>query len=231
MHFLASAAVPLFYSSTALAASCSTFTQSGQPYTQPSVRTQIISKGVVCDVETTARGCPVPYGGWVTDERTLNITVADPDSIFERISDTVNFTFNRTVTEWIGSQDAANPDTAYIKNGTAIYEGYTSAHRCVSGTLSGCDDSELEDTAFEACTPYSNTGNPVSGIIAPITSDRSVVAALTCNPANTTEAKNGNNSNSCTGTEDQTGVGVADGLRGGSLVLLIAAMSVAVIGL
>ncbi|KAI5236761.1 hypothetical protein E4T43_08415 [Aureobasidium subglaciale] len=231
MHFPASAAVSLFFSSTALAASCSSFTQSGQPYTQPSLRTQIISKGVVCDVETTARGCPVPFGGWVTDERTLNITVADPDSIFERISDTVNFTFNKTVTEWIGSTDAANPDTAYIKNGTAIYEGFTSAHRCVSGTLSGCADSALEDTAIEACTPYSNTGGSLFGTIGPITSDRSAVAALTCNPANTTEAKNGNNSNSCTGTEDQTGMSVANGLRGGSLVLLISAFFVAIIGI
>ncbi|KAI5195651.1 hypothetical protein AUEXF2481DRAFT_6964 [Aureobasidium subglaciale EXF-2481] len=228
MHLLTVASVFLLFASTTLAASCSSFAQSGQAYTQPSIRTQIISKGLLCN--STASDCRVPIGGYVTDERTLNITVDSPDSIFELISDTVNIAFNETaVTTRVGDTGPNGvPQTWPVQNGTAGYVGFTANQRCVSGVLSGCEDAPLNNTAVEACTPILGVGDQLSGTIATITSDS---VGLTCNPANTTKAKNGNNSNSCTGTEDQTGMGVADGLKGGSLVLLLSALFVAIIGI
>jgi hypothetical protein len=226
MHFLTPAAIGFALSSTLVsAASCSSYTPSGERYTQPGIRTIIISKGVVCDTN-----CRVDIGGYVTDTRTLNITVDSPDSIYQRITDTVDLKFNKTVTEWVGGMSSSTaPQTWPIANGTAGYVGFTVNHRCTSGKLSGCDTSALEDVYVEACTPVFEAGG-LSGTIAAITTDRSNAQALTCNPANTTAAKNGNNSNSCSAADSQPGTGAAARLGDVSMALLVGSLAIAVFG-
>jgi hypothetical protein len=229
MHFLTSTAIGFALSSTlASAASCSSYTPSEDPYTQPALRTFIISKGVVCDSPTSP--CRVDIGGYVTDTRTLNLTIDSPDPIYQRISSTVNFGFNETVTQWVGGMSSpTEPQTWLINNGTAGYVGFTVNHRCTAGKLSGCDDSALENVYVEACTPYIVAGE-LSGTPTAIASDRNVVEALTCNPANTTAAKNGNNSNTCSAADSQTGAGDVVRLGDVSMALLVGSLVVAVFG-
>jgi hypothetical protein len=224
MHFPTFTAIGFTLSSNlAYAASCSSFTPSGAPYTTEGIRTTIISKGVLC--YSTTGPCRVDVGGYVTDGRSLNITVDSPDSIYQRISDVVEFTFNDTVTRWVGlSSSPTEPQTWQINNGTAGYVGFTANHRCTAGKLSGCDTSALEDVYVEACTPYM-VANELSGTIAAIATDRSTAEAVTCNPANTTAAKDGNFSNSCSAA-----TGAAAGLGDVSMTLLVGSLAIAVFG-
>lgn len=214
-------------SALASATSCSSYTPSGQAYSQPALRTFIISKGVTCDSTTTP--CRVDIGGYVSDGRTLNLTVSDPEDLYKTISAAVDFTFNETTTQFVGGNpDIAHPSTWQIANGTAGYVGWTANHRCTAGKLSGCDDQALEGVDVEACTPYPQAGE-LSGTIAAIGTDRdTAVALVNCNPANTTEAKQGNYSSSC-GTEDEK-TGDASGTKHASMVLLLGALGVACFG-
>ncbi|KAI4739638.1 hypothetical protein E4T50_09916 [Aureobasidium sp. EXF-12298] len=227
MHFLTHTAISIALASTSVfAASCKTYTPAGQPYTQPSDRTFIVSKGIVC--ESTTGDCRVPIGGYVTDTRTLNVTIASPDSIYDLIGDT----FNDTITTWVGgeSNTAGDPIDWPIQNGTSGYVGFTANHRCTSGTLSDCDESAIEDVHVEACTPYDLADISISGTFAAIATDGSTLDKLTCNPANTTAAKNGNNPNNCTDASSQLPVGDASRFAGVSLMLLVGSLMVATFG-
>lgn len=230
MHSSRPAAILFLLSPSAFAASCSSFTPSQDPYSQPATNTFIISKGVICDSTTDV--CQVPIGGYVTDGRTLNITTDSEDSIYQRIADTVGFSFNESITTWWGSLNVSEPDTWPIENGTSGYVGWTAIHRCTSGQLSGCDASTVEGIHVEACTPFPPGGDvELSGTTAAITTDRSTAEALTCNPANTTAAQNGNYSNSCSTADMQPEEGAASGLGGVSLVLLFGSLLVAFVGI
>ncbi|CAD0111459.1 unnamed protein product [Aureobasidium uvarum] len=190
--------------------------------------TFIVSKGVTCD--STTGDCRVPIGGYVTDTRSLNITISSPDSIYDRIGETVNFKFNDTITAWVGGASSpGSPQTWAITNGTSGYVGFTPNHRCAAGTLTGCDDAAVEGIEVEACSPYS-TADGLSGTFAAIVLDRSSVEAFTCNPANTTAAKDGNNSNSCSAADSQPDTGDATRLGSVSMMLLVSALGVAVLG-
>jgi hypothetical protein len=87
------------------------------------------------------------------------------------------------------------------------------------------DTAALENVDVEACTPYLLAGE-LSGSVGAIVTDRSSALAVTCNPANTTAAKNGNNSNSCDAAE----TGDAETLGGVSMILLVGSLVVAVFG-
>lgn len=76
---------------------------------------------------------------------------------------------------------------------------------------------------MEACTPVFEAGG-LSGTIAAIATDRSTALAVTCNPANTTAAKNGNNSISCDAAE----TGDAASLGDVSMALLVGSLIFAV---
>ncbi|KAH0276768.1 hypothetical protein KCU91_g3647, partial [Aureobasidium melanogenum] len=231
MHFFTHTAISIALASTSVcASSCQTYTQSGQPYTQPSDRTFIVSKGVVC--ESTTGDCRVPIGGYVTDTRTLNVTIASPDSIYDLIGSTVGFKLNKTVTSWVGgeSDPQGDPQDWPIANGTSGYVGFTANHRCTSGVMSGCDDSAIEGVHVEACSPYSLADESISGTFAAITTDGSTLDALTCSPANTTAAKNGNNPSNCTDASSQIPVGDASCLGGVSMILLVGSLMVATFG-
>lgn len=167
----------------------------------------------------------------MTDTRTLNVTIASPGPIYDRIGDVVGFKFNDTITTWVGgaSDSAGDPQLWPIQNGAAGYVGFTANHRCTAGTLSGCDDSALDGVDVEACSPLSFDSS-ISGTFQAIVSDRSSVEALTCNPANTTAAKNGNNSNTCSDASSQLPVGDASRFGGVSTILLVGSLGVAVLG-
>ncbi|THV89796.1 hypothetical protein D6D26_09643 [Aureobasidium pullulans] len=198
MHSSTPAAILFLLSPSAFAASCSSFTPSQDPYSQPASNTFIISK----------------------------------DSIYQRIADTVGFSFNESITTWWGSLNVSEPDTWPIQNGTSGYVGWTAIHRCTSGQLSGCDASTVEGIHVEACTPFPPGGDvELSGTTAAITTDRSTAEALTCNPANTTAAQNGNYSTSCSTADSQPEEGAAGGLGGVSLVLLFGSLLVAFVGI
>ena len=230
MHFLITtlSALALLTSSLATADSCSTYTPSGFPYTRPIDRTQIISKGIVC--ESTTTDCLVDIGGYVTNTRTLNVSVSDLDPLFSLISNVVGFGFNDTVTQFIRENpDLQHPQTWPIPNGTAGYVGWTGHVRCTAGKLSGCDgdDEALEDVQVEACTPYASTTGVLSGSTHEISTNDAAARAIVCNPANTTRAKEGNNTNSCTTEDEKTG----DAVKGqASMVLLVMALGLAVFG-
>lgn len=229
MHFHTSTLVTIALSSAALtsATSCSSYTPSNQAYSQPGLRTFIISKGIVCESTTTP--CRIDIGGYVSDGRTLNISVSDPEDLYRTISAAVDFAFNETVTEFVGGNpDIAHPSTWSIPNGTAGYAGWTANHRCTTGQLSGCDDAEIEGAFVEACTPYPQEGE-LSGTIAAIGTDRETALALaSCNPANTTAAKEGNNTNSCSSEDEKTGD--ASRTQQASMVLLVCALGIASVG-
>ncbi|CAD0092401.1 unnamed protein product [Aureobasidium mustum] len=228
MHFLTHTAISIALTSTSVfAASCETYTPAGEPYTQPADRTFIVSKGEVC--ESTTGDCRIPIGGYVTEGRTLNVTIASPGPIYDLISDTVRFVFNDTATTWVGGPSPGEPQEWPIQNGTAAYVGFTANHRCTSGTLSGCDDSAIEGAAVEACSPYT-IADGLSGTFHAIVSDRSSVEALTCNPANTTAAKNGNNPSNCSDASSQLPIGDASRFGGVSTILLVGSLGVAVFG-
>ena len=77
----------------------------------------------------------------------------------------------------------------------------------------------------EGCTPILE-GGELSGTISAIATDRSTALAVTCNPANTTASKNGNNSNTCDAAE----TGDAARLGDVSMVLFVGSLVVAVFG-
>ncbi|KAK5999440.1 hypothetical protein QM012_005441 [Aureobasidium pullulans] len=228
MQFSTHTALTIALASTSvLATSCKTYNPSREPYTQPADRTFVVSKGVVC--ESTTTDCRVPIGGYVTDGRTLNVSIASPGPIYDLIGSTVGYKFNDTITTWVGGESGPGiPQDWPIENGTSAYVGFTANHRCTSGTLSGCDDSSIDNTAVEACSPYDPVD--ISGTFQAIVSDRSAVEALTCNPANTTAAKNGNNSNTCSDTSSQIPISGASRVDGLSTLLLVGSLVVTAFG-
>lgn len=125
---------------------------------------------------------------------------------------------------------AGDPQDWPIQNGTSAYVGFTANHRCTTGILSGCDDSAIEGVYVEACSPINSIGGQISGTFATIVSDRSMVESLTCNPANTTAAKNGNNSNTCSDASSQIPVSDASRLGGVFTMLFVGSLGVAVLG-
>lgn len=168
----------------------------------------------------------------MTDGRTLNITIPSPGPIYDTISSVVGFKFNDTATKWVGgeSDSRGDPQEWPIQNGTAAYVGFTANHRCSAGTLSDCDDSSIDNVAVEACTPYSIIDDSFDGTFGAVVSDASTVDALKCNPANTTAAKNGNNSLTCSDTSSQLPVGDASHVGGVSMMLLVGSLMVATFG-
>jgi hypothetical protein len=73
MHYFLSTIVIALLSSPVSTTSCSAFDASNDPYTQPALRTSIISQGLTCN--SKSGDCRVPIGGYVTDRRTLNVTM------------------------------------------------------------------------------------------------------------------------------------------------------------
>ncbi|KAH0349194.1 hypothetical protein KCU81_g3054, partial [Aureobasidium melanogenum] len=212
-----------------LAQSCSGFnvttSYADLTYTSLSSRSYIISEGVSCPA---AQNCSVDIGGYVTDGRTLNISDdASADSIYDTISKVVNLQFNETQTYPV----ALNHGPWTIKNGTDGYVVFTPNTRCATGRLSGCQGNNLEGQIVSACALEGEKyGDGLSGVINEVVTDRETVANLTCNPSNTTQAKNGNytGGRGCTGTQDETGA--AGTVGGASLALLSVSMLVAFVG-
>ncbi|KAG9951577.1 hypothetical protein KCU85_g2510, partial [Aureobasidium melanogenum] len=212
-----------------LAQSCSGFnvttSYADLTYTSLSSRSYIISKGVSCPA---AQNCSVDIGGYVTDGRTLNISDdASADSIYKTISKVVNLQFNETQTYPV----ALNHGPWTIENGTDGYVVFTPNTRCATGRLSGCQGNNLEGQIVTACALEGEKyGDGLSGVINEVVTDRETVANLTCNPSNTTQAKNGNytGGRGCTGIQDETGA--AGTVGGASLALLSVSMLVAFVG-
>ena len=72
-------------------------------------------------------------------------------------------------------------------------------------------------------------GDGLSGLTSQVTTDREIAESLTCNPSNSTQAKNGNYTRSCVDAEEVTGVG--NKLGRVSLTLLATSLLVAFVGL
>ncbi|KAK6001153.1 hypothetical protein QM012_003236 [Aureobasidium pullulans] len=211
----------------ALAQSCSGFNATNGPNgpTYTSVDgSRIISKGANCP---STKDCEVEYGGYVTAGRTINISDSSyADSVFKTISSAVHLEFTEVDTYPVSN------GTMGFQNGASGYVVFTPYTICTTGRLSGCDADELNGEIVQACTPdLSTLGGRISGRIGPVTIVGDDLKWLTCNPANTTQAKNGNASNSCTGTEDETDhTGTASGLGEVSLLLLSGSLLVAFVG-
>jgi hypothetical protein len=213
----------------ALAQSCSGFNvttnYSDLTYTSIGGRSYIISKGVACP---STQNCSLDIGGWVTDGRTLNISdQASASSIYETISKVVDLKFNETQTY----QVATNHGPWTVANGTDAYVVFTPYTTCATGRLSGCQGNDLEGQTVTACALDGvKYGDGLSGVINQVTTDRETVEGLTCNPSNTTQAKNGNYTGSagCNVTEDATGAGST--LSNASLALLATSLLVAFVG-
>ncbi|KAH0011710.1 hypothetical protein KCU78_g9949, partial [Aureobasidium melanogenum] len=212
-------------SQQALASSCSEFTVinrfNGSTYTSTD-GSRVISKGANCPSTDT---CTVPYGGYVTTGRTLNIS--DPsyaDSVYKTISSAIDLEFIEAKTYPISN------GTQKFENGASGYVIYTPYTICTTGRLSGCDADELNGEIVEACTPDLRNGT-IIGDIGPVISVGGGLEKLTCNPSNTTQAKNGNYSASCTGSEDEADhTGTASALGEVSLLLLSSSLLAAFVG-
>jgi hypothetical protein len=213
----------------ALAQSCSGFNvttnYSDLTYTSIGGRSYIISKGVACP---STQNCSLDICGWVTDGRTLNISdQASANSIYDTISKVVDLPFNETQTY----QVATNRGAYTITNGTNAYVAFTPYTICATGRLSGCQGNDLEGQTVTACTLDGvKYGDGLNGAINQVVTDRESVERLTCNPSNTTQAKNGNYTGSagCDVTEDATSTGSTVG--GISLALLATTLFVAFVG-
>ncbi|KEQ73367.1 hypothetical protein M436DRAFT_63677 [Aureobasidium namibiae CBS 147.97] len=210
----------------ALAQSCSGFNvttdYSDSTYTSIS-RSFIISKGITCP---SSQNCSLDTGGWVTDGRTLNISdQASAKSIYETISKVVDLDFKEPQTYEVTTiQDAFK-----IGNSTSAYVVFTPYTICATGILSDCEGNDLEGQTVEACTlDNAENGDRLNGLTNSVVTDREIAGSLTCNPSNTTQAKNGNYTGSCTGAEDATGAGST--LGGVSLALLATSLLVAFVG-
>lgn len=213
----------VYTNSVQLRSSCSNFTAADESYTKPADQTFIVSRRIT---STGSGYCYLPVVGYVTDSRTLNITTDSASSIYSTITDTTNITFSKSFTGNITSQDWP------IRNGTSGYVGFTPIHRCITGKLSGCSDDSLDDVVIEACTPYSLTDVKDSegflsmhGTLSEVTTSKEEADALTCDPANTIDAKSGITSTNCSAAATSTAA-TSDGFRsivsGYGLVIAIA---------
>ncbi|KAH0342757.1 hypothetical protein KCU81_g5458, partial [Aureobasidium melanogenum] len=218
-------ALVLASSQHALAKSCSQFEVinrfNDSTYTATD-GSRVISKGANCP---PTDGCSVPYGGYVTTGRTLNIS--DPsyaDSVYKTISSAVDLEFVEAKTYPVSN------GTEKFENGASGYVIFTPYTICTTGTLSSCDADGLYGEIVEACTPDLRDGK-ITGDIGPVISVGGGLEKLTCNPSNTTQAKNGNYSASCTGSDAEADhTGTANPLGGVSLLLLSGSLLVAFIG-
>ncbi|KAI4743705.1 hypothetical protein E4T50_05903 [Aureobasidium sp. EXF-12298] len=212
------------------AATCSNFTIVGaNNYTKPSSMTFAVSQGVVCN---GTADCSVPVGGYVQDRRTTNLTDPVLDWAFQLISNATGFPFNATL---VG---AVENTTYTINAGSSGYVGFTPTYRCTQGTFSGCENKDLNGMPVEACTPFGWEEGMINGTLAAIATSPETALALVCNPANTSLASSGNNTNFCINpTNSSSGNTTAPDLRAGAAmsssvgtVLLSVALMVAMIG-
>jgi len=212
------------------AATCSNFTIVGENnYTKPSSMTFAVSQGVVC---SGTSDCSVPVGGIVTDHRTTNLTDSTMDWAYPLISNATGFLFNTTL---VG---AVENTTYTINAGSSGYIGFTPTYRCTQGTFSGCENKDLDGTPVEACTPFGWETGTINGTLAAIATSPETAMALVCNPANTSLASSGNNTNFCINpTNSSSGNTTAPDLRAGAAVsssvgtvLLSVALLVAMMG-
>lgn len=199
--------VPAFASyAPTIRATCSNFSIRGEPYTQPGPSPYIISAGIVCSGTTP---CNIPVGGFVTVDRSLNVSSLDDatsSDIYALIASSgIDFEFEESLTSNITAT------TQRIQNGTAGYVAFTPNFRCVSGTLNGCPSSnqDLKDgTIIEACTPIGSEDD-ISGTISPVVTDEASAKALICNPANVSDAADAPNKTcrSSTGGDETSDAG------------------------
>lgn len=206
-----------------LAQSCSGFNVTHPKFTSIS-RSFIISKGVTCP---STQNCTLDVGGWVTDGRTLNISDQTPaKSIYDTISKVVDLEFDEAQTYELTTRR----DAFTVGNGTSAYVVFTPYTICATGVLSGCEGNDLEGQTVTACTLDGvKNGDGLSGLTSQVTTDREIAESLTCNPSNSTQAKNGNYTRSCVDAEEVTGVG--NKLGRVSLTLLATSLLVAFVGL
>ncbi|KAH0287142.1 hypothetical protein M436DRAFT_62099 [Aureobasidium namibiae CBS 147.97] len=212
------------------AATCTNFTIVGENnYTKPSSMTFAVSQGVVC---SGTSNCSVPVGGIVTDHRMTNLTDSTMDWAYPLISNATGYPFGTTL---VGAVD----NTTYTINaGSSGYIGFTPTYRCTQGTFSGCEDKGLDGTPVEACTPFGWETGTINGTLAAIATSPETAMALVCNPANTSLASSGNNTNFCINpTNSSSGNTTAPDLRAGAAVsssvgtvLLSVALLIATIG-
>ncbi|KAI5262800.1 hypothetical protein E4T47_09205 [Aureobasidium subglaciale] len=212
------------------AATCSNFTiVGGNNYTKPSPMTFAVSQGIVCNGTSD---CSVPVGGYVTASRTINLTDSTPDWAFQLITNVTGFPFNTTL---VG---AVENTTYTIDVGSSGYIGFTPTYRCSQGILSACEDKALDGTPVEACTPFDMTDGIMNGTLAAVATSPDTASSLICNPANTSLASSGNNTNFCVEpTNSTSGNTTASDLTAGAratssvgTILLSAALFVAIIG-
>jgi hypothetical protein len=126
---------------------------------------------------------------------------------------------------------ASNRGTFTVGNGTNAYVVFTPYTICTTGRLSGCQGNDLEGQIVEACALEGvKYGDGLSGVANLVATDREIASSLTCNPSNTTQAKNGNYTGSagCSASQDATGTGSA--LGGVSLALLAGSTLAAFVG-
>ena len=209
-----------------LAQSCSGFTvikRTSDPTYTSIDGPRVISKGANCP---PTQNCTVPFGGYVTAGRTLNISDSSyADSVFKTISSAVDLEFTEAKTYPVSN------GTMGFENGTSGYVIYTPYTICTTGRLSDCDADELNGEIVEACTLDLHSDGRITGLTSPVITVGDDLERLTCNPANTTQAKNGNYSSSCSGSEDDVDhTGVASRLGGVSFLLLSGSSLVAFIG-
>lgn len=189
----APALLALTHLSAFAAASCDVFSLNrygvamDSTYTATSSNSYVVSSGVVC---TGGIKCTMVMGGYVTVDRTLNISTTAADDIFATIVSSINEPFNTSITGSI-----SNGTFSITPNQTAgYYVGFTPSMRCARGVLSGCSSGGdvSNGTAVEACAAYplaitaSDRFPVVMGTISPVVTDTQTAQSFSCNPANMT---------------------------------------------
>lgn len=178
------------------------------PYTRTSDFSSIISKGISCPA---TQNCTLLAGGHVTAHRTLNTTLPPStleDGIFDLISTTIGLEFNDTVTTRLADSSLV------VDNGTAGHVSFMPLLECARGELSGCGDAGVGGLVVEACTPYSVADGEIAGAVDVVVGDVEGAEALTCNPANTSLAMQGQSVGNCSSVEGEAQSGGAVRVKG-----------------
>ncbi|KAK6442390.1 hypothetical protein LTR95_001372 [Oleoguttula sp. CCFEE 5521] len=166
-----------------------------ESYTQTSLRSYKIFATVDCPSNTTAPGCTAITGGFVSDSLALSLTTYGTNStaaLWSLIRNSTNGTFESIDTN---PTTRLPTSTFTVDAGSNGHVVFTPTHRCVNGTLGGCDQQpEFNGVVVEACAPiFVPNGSDGDAMVLEgttnfVVTDMLEAGAVNCNPANTTLA-------------------------------------------
>ena len=166
------------------------FKQEGDLYTTTEDGASRTSAAIACSARANVP-CKLPFGGFLNEPRTLNISSTHTDEIFDLIGKVVDTEFKKSI---YGSVTTGN---FTVEPGQTGYMAFTQYLACNDGVIVGseCFDDVPAGTSVAACRPETLGGTDSKGL--PILNgastfvrtgqDPEVAPTATGNPAATTK--------------------------------------------